>query len=445
MANEVGDAARTEIEKVVADCAARGRIAQFEAGKGEKPVIRADFLEDLALDQPARGIRIRGVRVDGAVDLSFATLAALVLEDCELPEKLDVTGARLGRLSINGSRFSHLVARGATIAGGLNFGNAGPFDETGWIDAGRATIRGGVDGCGAQLKSPPPRPKEDVLAWEHNYALRLSETDIQGNVVLNAVFNGPNPPPDKAFVADGGICLDDAHIQGSLWLRGAEVIAGEGDIYHPADALHAHAVVIDGFMGINFGFHTKGRVWLQGARIRERLSIGVEYENRMEKVDELYDWGGRLMNQTVLLHLDQAEIGGSLLIGPVVIEGAIGMAYTQVRRGVSIHGQIKNKSPDGMAFAINARGAQVGGDFLVNRSLLAEGRISLANATIDGCFNATGATLDNQTEDGRGTALDFENAQVSRGCLPLGLETGDAPGVSILGRVNFANARTNTD
>src|SRR5690606_41638946 len=60
---------------------------------------------------------------------------------------------------------------------------------------------------------------------------------------------------------------------------------------------------------------------------------------------ELYDWGGRLMNQTVLLHLDQAEIGGSLLIGPVVIEGAIGMAYTEVRRGVSIHGQIKNKSP----------------------------------------------------------------------------------------------------
>ncbi len=332
-----------------------------------------------------------------------------------------MSGAQLGRLSINGSRFRHLVARGATITAGLDFGNARPFDEEGWIDAGRTTIRGGVDGCGAHLKSPPSRPKEDVLAWEHNYALRLSEADIQGNVVLNAVVSGPNPPREKMFIADGGISLDDTHIKGSLWLRGADVIAGEGDIYHPGDALHAHAAIIDGFVGLVFGFHAKGRVWFQGARIRERLSIGVEYRNVMEKADELYDWGGRVMNQTVVLHLDQADIGGNLGIGPIELYGAIGMSYARIARGVSIRGEIHNKSPDGLAYAINARGVQVGGDVSLG-ALIAEGKVSFADSRIDGGLNWRGASLDNGTEDGAGIALDLKGAEVRKGILPPDLQ-----------------------
>jgi len=371
---------------------------------------------------------VRGARIEGRLDLSDAGLPSLVLEDCELPDAVDVTGAQIGRLSIKGSRFSYLLARGVRVEAGFDFGATSPIEDVAWIDAGRATIRGGVDGSGAQLNSPPPRPKETVLPWEHNYALRLSETDIQGNVVLNGLIDGPR------FVADGGVCLDDAHIKGSLWMRAADVYAKEGDSFHPGDAIHAHAAVIDGFVGLNFGFTAKGRVWFQGAKIRERLSIGLEYDNRLRKVDEMWDWGNRQMNQAVLLHLDQTEIGGSLIVNAMDIDGSIGMAHCKVGAGATIAGNIRGRSADGAGMAINARGAHILGDFNLNRGLKAEGRINLSQAVITGQLNLNGASIDNHTEDGRGVAVDLSWAAIGNNVQPASAGAGEAP-EGIKGRI----------
>src|SRR3954452_24705764 len=219
MTLDIDPASLSEAEQTALEKIGAGQVAEFS---GPKPVLSAAVLADAAEFAP-RGLRVRGARIEGRLDLSDAGLPALVLEDCDLPDVVDVTGAQLGRLSIKGSRFSHLLARGVRVEAGFDFGATSPIEDVAWIDAGRATIRGGVDGSGAQLNSPPPRPKETVLPWEHNYALRLSETDIQGNVVLNGLIDGPR------FVADGGICLDDAHIKGSLWVRAGDVYAKEGD------------------------------------------------------------------------------------------------------------------------------------------------------------------------------------------------------------------------
>ena len=416
----------TEVEQRAVEELRAGQFTEFGATETS---IRAEILAAQAEELP-RGIRLRRARIEGRLDLSDCHLAALVLEDCDLPNPIDVSGAHLGRLSLKGSRFSHLVARGAYVMGGLDFGATSPFDAEAWIDAGRATIHGGVDGCGAQLKSPEPRARETVLPWEHLYALRLSETEIQGNVVLNGLIEG------SRFVADGGICLDDAHIKGSLWLRAADVYAKEGDSFHPGDAIHAHAAVIDGFVGLNFGFRAKGRVWFQGARIRERLSIGLEYDNCLRKVDEMWDWGNRQMNQSVLLHLDQTEIGGSLIVNAIDIDGAIGMAHTKVGAGVTIAGSIRGKSADGAGMAINARGAHIHGDFNLSRGLKAEGRINLSQAVISGHLNLNGAVIDNQTEDGRGVALDLSWTEVADSVQPTGILSGQAPeGCEIKGRI----------
>ncbi|HLI21800.1 MAG TPA: hypothetical protein VKV32_11815, partial [Stellaceae bacterium] len=160
----LSDAERSASERIKA-----GEVADF-VGAAEKPPIRAAVLDVLALSAPPRGIRVRGARIDGALDLRDAPLNVLALDDCDIAETLQLDGAKLGRLSIVGSRHSGLRARGATIEGQVDFAGARPLAKESWIDLGSAHIRGSVDGCDAQLEAPPARAKENVPPWDHNYA-----------------------------------------------------------------------------------------------------------------------------------------------------------------------------------------------------------------------------------------------------------------------------------
>jgi len=49
-----------------------GEVADF-MGAAEKPLLRASFLDSLAIAAPPRGIRVRGARIDGTLDLSDAS------------------------------------------------------------------------------------------------------------------------------------------------------------------------------------------------------------------------------------------------------------------------------------------------------------------------------------------------------------------------------------
>ena len=407
-----------------------GEVAEFGSGE-HPPVVRAAFLGQAARQSLPRGIRLRGIRLVGALDLTDVSLAALCLEACELPDRIDASHARLGHVSLRGSRFRHLAVRSATIDHGLEFAGASPLDDEAWIDAGRATIRGGVDGCDAQLKSPPARSRQEVLPWEHQYALRLSETDIQGNILLNG-----------SFVADGGLCLDDAHVRGSLWARGATIMAGEGDGFHPGDAIHAHTARIDGFVGLVFGFKARGRVWLLGARIGDRLSVGFQ-SSRLARVGESWDWGNRLMNSTVLLVIEQAEIGGSFHFADCMADGAVNMNHARIGADATFsNSTISNMTRDGQGMSVSARGVEVGGNFSLGKSLVAEGLVNLTGARIGGSLDCTGAALSNRADEARGVALDARWARIGQAVLPAGLHADAVPeGMAIEGSVDFANAR----
>ena len=411
----------TDVESRALNRLRDGEVAIFDGG-GDRPSLRASVLQHWSLSTLPRGIRIRGVRVDGTLDLTSAALPALVLEDCDLPDSVDISHARIGHVSLKGSRMSHLAAESARIDAGLEFGSISAFDDQAWIDAGRASIRGGVDGCGAQLKSPPPRDRAEVRPWDHQYALRLSETDIQGNIVLN-----------DGFVADGGLCLDDAHVRGSLWARGATIIAGEGDDFHPGDAIHAHTAKIDGFVGLVFGFRAHGRVWMLGAKIGDRLSVGFQ-GSELRRVGETWDWGNRLMNSTVLLVIEQAEIGGSFHFSDCNADGAINMAHARIGADASFSNcVIRNATEDGQGLAISARSAEVHGSFLLGRSVEAHGGVSLTGARIGGRLDCRGARLSN----GQGVALDAQWARIGQDISPERLQ-----GVALEGTVALDHAQT---
>ncbi|HEX3971912.1 MAG TPA: hypothetical protein VHX19_11345 [Stellaceae bacterium] len=429
MAQPLDKLGLTDIERTARDRILAGEVADFSSA-AEKPVLRATFLDALANAAPPRGIRVKHARIEGALDLGDAALPALALDDCDIPAPLLLDGARLGRLSMIGSRHAGLRARAATIGGQVDFAGAKPLAQQSWIDLGSAHIRGSVDGCDAQLDAPPARAKEDVPPWDHNYALRLSDAHINGSLFLNG-----------KVVANGGLCLDNAHVKGSVWARGATIIAGEGDSFHPGDAIHAHCAAIDGMLALNFDFRAQGRVWLLGAHIGDRLTVG--FGAKLVRVGESWDWGNRLMNQTVLLLLDQAEIGGSVHIADFAFGGAVSLLHARIGAGLSIiDGKIGNRTPDGRGAAVAADGAHIEGGVTIGKKLVAEGKVSLAHARIGGALDCRGATIQNATEDKRGVALDAQHTAISGGVLPAGLaESGGGEGFAAEGRVNFANAR----
>jgi hypothetical protein len=100
----------------VAECVLIERITAREVAdfleSGARPTIRADALKEFAVATPTytRGIRVRGVRIEGSLDLSCTTLPALVLDDCQLSGTLDVSNARVGMLSLENTR-SAMFAR----------------------------------------------------------------------------------------------------------------------------------------------------------------------------------------------------------------------------------------------------------------------------------------------------------------------------------------------
>lgn len=419
----------TDIERNACDRILAGEVADFSGG-ADKPLLRAAVLDALANATPPRGIRIKAARIDGALDLGDAALPALALDGCDIAAPLNLDGARLGRLSIAGSGHAGLRARGARIEGQVDFAGAQPLAQQSSIDLGSAHIRGSVDGCDAVLNAPPPRTKENVPPWDHNYALRLSDAHIAGSLFLNG----------KAAL-NGGLCLDNAHVQGSVWARGATIIAGEGDSFHPGDAIHAHCAAIDGMLALNFDFRAQGRVWLLGARIGDRLTVG--FGAKLARVGESWDWDNRLMNQTVLLLFDQAEIGGSAHIADFAFGGAISLTHARIGAGLSIiDGKIGNRTADGRGTAIAADGARIEGGVTIGKKLLAEGKVSLAHAHIGGSLDCGGATIENATEDGRGVAFDAQYATIAGGVLPAGIvDKGAGDGFAAAGRVNFTNAR----
>jgi hypothetical protein len=82
-----------------------------------KPLLAAAFLKILVLGRDPRasnlpaGVRLRGVHLDGDLDLADCfgphggSLGVLALEECDLPGRITVSNTNLTRLSIRKSRF----------------------------------------------------------------------------------------------------------------------------------------------------------------------------------------------------------------------------------------------------------------------------------------------------------------------------------------------------
>src|SRR5690348_5950901 len=133
---EFDPAVLLDAEAEVVARTAKGEIAVFP--EAARPVLRAAFLRHLLLnlspdEWPIRlpGVRIHSARIEETLDLADSVgLPGLALEACELAAPLDLTNARIARLSLRDSRIGEIRARGLRVEGVLDVAGVAPLDET---------------------------------------------------------------------------------------------------------------------------------------------------------------------------------------------------------------------------------------------------------------------------------------------------------------------------
>ncbi|MGE0830317.1 MAG: hypothetical protein AB7O04_13330, partial [Hyphomonadaceae bacterium] len=470
----------SQAERFVIERTAEGEIADLAAlaEGGQKPIVRATFLRRLLLqldpDWRVRmpGVRIRAARIEGGLDLTDcsgaggAGLPSLELIDCDIPEPMDFSHARLARLSLQGSTLQHLRAHSIALDGPLNLKDVKPHEGINrcWIDALGASIDGDVTAHGAQLAAPLPRPAEELVPGDLNWALRLSDAHVTGTVFMA-----------RKFSARGGVSLGGATIEGDVWLRDASLLAGEDD------ALNAQGARIGGVLGMDSEFLAIGCVWLLNAKIG--AGVSCEGATFRHSSDDSHIFaihaGGIEVNGDVMLRngceidggatffgarvggnfdidnatlrnenkyaliLDNARIGGSLSAEDAHAIGQISLAGGEFARNLNFsradlsHPLRRNGGKtEEFGAAIDATNVRVGGAALL-RGTKVKGELMLADARIEGYLAFGGGRFINPS----GWAIRAPNARVG-GNLTLKAQEGEAVGKTIIdGGAKFDRAR----
>ncbi|MGE0662662.1 MAG: hypothetical protein AB7H66_03545 [Hyphomonadaceae bacterium] len=342
-----------------------GEIADFSAmggPGGAKPNVRAGFLRKLLLRLDPSwtirtpGVRIRGARIEGVLDLTDCSgegLPALLLTECEIPEPIDLSHARLARLSFAGSRMSRLAAIETQVDGEFNLCNVAPIEAHG-REILTAKLRGmRVDG--------------DVLARDAKFAraldsdddaLMLQGAEIAGNLLL-----------DGAFEAFGCLWLANAKIDGGFSCEGATLLNRSEDT--SGQAINADGARFDTVLMRKV--KVEGEVRFSGARVARDFDIseGASFRNEL---------GAALV-------LSNAEIGGQVFGDTMKIAGQLWLQNASIARNLDLRGAeiVHRTSLSGNTYgrAVDATSMSVGGGAMLQGANI-KGELFLADARIDG-------------------------------------------------------------
>lgn len=427
------------------------------------------------------GIRIRGAIIEGILDLSdgcgtgATVLPTLALEDCSLPGErssptsiddpdyllaLDLSRARIARLSLRKSRFGQVRAREALIEGGVDLSGVEPLDgcvhrswpgvdmaafrktlqagvadpqgeqslrpsvsdttensgeTTGrpppdhaccWVNLSGSQVGGDISVIDAKLRTPPPRSESSYHGSDARYSLHLDRAIVGGSLSAYGVS-----------VFDGGIQLHLARIQGVLWLGGAQLIRQEGS------ALDAQGAEVGGVFATARPLSAYGGLYFDNARIASHFDL------KGASLDGAGD---------TALFAERATIGGDMsLHAGFAARGSIRV------RGVSIGGALEMKDA-----LLDGRG----GDALDGSSLNIGGGASLTNVIAKDCIWLYGARIGG-TLDFNGAKLSWteprEGGRKSHALSGTDIEVGESVlmgrGFTATGTVRFQRARISKD
>jgi hypothetical protein len=394
-------------EQFVLDRTRDGEIADFSAiGGTSKPAIRAGFLRKLLLGLdsgwPVRtpGVRLKGVRIEGALDLTDCTgaggagLPALALIACEIAEPIDLSYARLARVSLRDSRLRLVVADECAVDGELDLAGIAPLAGDPGTETLRVRIRGArvdgdVDARGAKVSRSIEAPQD--------YALDLRGAHIIGNVLLR-----------DGFEAFGCVTLGGAEIGGRLQCDDGQFLNRSDD--GQGCALFSEAAHIAGSVQMRGKFKAEGEVRFDGARIDGEVNAeGASFRN----------------DGAAALSFANAAIGGQLQAKAMKLAGALVLQRTTIAHNLDLTGAELTQNNGGrnkFGRVINGAGASIGGAALFHGANI-KGEIFLPDARIDGYLAFGGGRFLNSGD----WAIRAPNARVGGNVTFKIAESGFAP------------------
>ncbi|MFY9808433.1 MAG: hypothetical protein WAK86_14340 [Pseudonocardiaceae bacterium] len=386
---------------------------QLAATENPRYTIRAELLRELVLGRNDErldplGVRVRGARITGTLDLTHVPAAVgLELRGCFFESAVLLVSARLPWLTLAASQLCALDCDGLQVDGDVLLGDG--FTAIGQGDYGAvrllgAHIKGQLNFNGARLTN------------ETGPALIGDGLHVDGDV-----FGG-------GFIATGhgelgAVRLPGARIIGQLNLNGAELANQDG----PAligDGLHVDGglVLAEGFTAT--GHYARGTVRLPGAHISGQLNLD----------------GAVLVNPAgPALIGDHLDVNGGVFLDGFTAtghgeDGAVRLPDAHITGQLNLD-RAKLTNPAGPAL--------IGDHLRVDSDMFAEeliatghsqdGAVRLADAHISGQLNLSHAKLTNQA----GRALIGDHLQVDSDMFAEGLI---ATGHSQDGAVRLADA-----
>ena len=395
---------------------------------GEERVVRAEVLRYLLVGDEwpvaAKGVRLRGVRISGHLDLEAATVRCpLSLESCYLdagePVCLDhatVPRLILTRCQLPGLTGRMLSAREVDLSGSIL---TGPLVVLGADITGQFSCRGtqltGTGSHGSALVANGMKVGGDVFldrGFTAAGAVRLIGADITGQLncsgaqltgtgshgsalVANGMKVGGDVFLDRGFTAAGAVRLIGADIAGQLNCSGAQLTGTDND----GRALVADGMKVGGGVFLARGFTATGAVALRSAEITSVLTC------RGAQLTGTDTDGNALFAEAIKVG------GGVFLAGGFTAKGAVRLTFADITGQLNCSGaQLTGTGSHGSALVAN--GMKVGGDVFLDRGFTAAGAVRLIGADITGQLNCSGAQLTGT--DSQGYALVADGTKVSR-------------------------------
>lgn len=367
------------------------------AAWGPNRTIRAAVLRHLLIEQAwpvaAKGVRLRGVRIEGHLDLEAATLRCpLSLEDCyfdvDKPAFIDhatasivtLTGCRLAGLSAEGISTKSLDLSGSIFTDFVNLIAAVITDQLVFRGA---TLTGRND---------------------NGEALAGDRMQVNGNAFFD----------EKFTVTSGSVRIAGADIEGQLSFNRALLHGQDND----GRALIADGVRVKG--GAFFtGVSAAGSVRILGADIGAMLSFREAHLNGRDATGNALATDGMKVRGTVFLNRTSTTVGAVRLTGAEIIGP---LACTDA--------QLTGRDDAGNALA--AARIKIDSSVSLDGSFTADGAVQLAGADITGQLTCRGAQL--HGTDHRGDTLAAYGMKVSDTVVIDG-------GFTAMGTVSLAAAR----
>jgi hypothetical protein len=332
---------------------------------GPERTIRAAVLRHVLVDKKqhvhAKGVRIRGIRISGCLDLEGATLRRpLRLDTCYLDgPQPDLDYATVSLLALTGCQLAGFSGDTLTVTKGLSLGGS---MFTGPVLLRGAEITGNLD-CGAA---------------------RLNGTDGNGNALIaDGLKVGQDMFLHQEFTAAGAIRLVRAGITGNLDCSAARLTGTDGD----GNALIADGINVGGDAFLNQQFAAGGAVSLIGAGITGNLDCGSARLYRENREGSVLKADGLKVGGDVFLTQEFSAAGALIFIG------------ADIGGNLDCTGAQLNRANDDQC-VLDADMLKVGADVFLDQGFTAAGAIRLLGADIGGNLDCSGAQLNRADPDG---------------------------------------------